>query len=179
MSASRPLGSQKTGSIKKLTQTKAYCPFCVFSHSWIKVAFKKAASSLPQVGSCLVPNFIHFLISIWKSQNILLEPFFILRLNQKPKQYNSECKKDAAWHQLMPTINIRCQSTTISTVNSSYKWMFQSLIYIFKSTLFPLLKDTKMRMHLSPVPFIHIWPQLGSSPIYTLMAANPAMPILC
>ena len=59
VSASRPLGSQKTGSIKKLTQTKAYCPFCVFSHSWIKVAFKKAASSLPQVSRLLSRAKLH------------------------------------------------------------------------------------------------------------------------
>ena len=59
VSASRPLGSQKTGSIKKLTQTKAYCPFCVFSHSWIKVAFKKAASLLPQVSRLLSRAKLH------------------------------------------------------------------------------------------------------------------------
>ena len=90
MSASRPLGSQKTGSIKKLTQTKAYCPFCVFSHSWIKVAFKKAASSLPQVSRLLSRAKLHS----FSNKHMKITKYFTLTI-------------------LYPQKSICCQNNTI------------------------------------------------------------------
>ena len=90
MSASRPLDSQKTGSIKKLTQTKAYCPFCVFSHSWIKVAFKKAASSLPQVCRLLSRAKLHS----FSNKHMKITKYFTLTI-------------------LYPQKSICCQNNTI------------------------------------------------------------------
>ena len=91
VSASRPLGSQKTGSIKKLTQTKAYCPFCVFSHSWIKVAFKKAASSLPQVSRLLSRATLHS-FSNFSNKHMKIPKYFLYNATKffRAKSTNSK-----------------------------------------------------------------------------------------